>query len=254
MAKMEKAFELFFPAVQKTLGEPAMLALGLCLLALVAAHLYLSRQRHQQDLERERRHADQTREELERLKQARAATDERRAERRAGARYSASRILVVEDNAEMQLLIPAMLETCLTHPEVKVSTSTDEAKRQIGQFQPELLVLDLNLHGESGLAVLQHVGASNPRLPILVYSGYEEEIARVHTLRRSAGLENLTVLPKGDLQAFRQLVPHLFRRRATDAGPDAPQVRAQLFRPRRDRRGVTRDRRTAARRPGLITI
>jgi CheY-like chemotaxis protein len=172
--------------------------------------------------------------------------DLRRGERRSPGRRSSSRVLVVEDNDEMQLIIPAMLSQCLQSPDVKISASTSEAVEELHRFRPELLILDLNLGAQSGMDVLKYLRKACPDLPVLVYTGYEDELLSVLKLRSDKGLSNVTVLRKGpDIDAFVRLVPQLFRRRKTDrpldAAPDAREGPASKG--QRDRRSSTTDRR-----------
>ena len=101
------------------------------------------------------------------------------------------------------------------------------------------------------------VKRTRPELPVLIYTGYEDQVTRVLELRRQTGLANLTVLHKGpDIDAFVHLVPRLFRRRASDQarteGTSAPAAERDRRREpeRRDQRqpapaGV-RERRRAA--------
>ena len=249
---MEKLLDHAVSLVRDQGGNATLFFMLVCALAVFAWHQYLriSRHkeeiaRHKEDVERERLIAQRAREELTRMEAQVPRQDQRRSERRSPSRRSSSRVLVVEDNDEMQLIIPAMLNRCLQSPDVKISASTSEAVEELHRFRPELLILDLNLGGQSGLDVLKYLKQTRPDLPVLVYTGYEEELLRVLKLRSDKGLSNVTVLQKGpDIDAFVRLVPQLFRRRKTDrpmGAPDASQGAASKG--RRDRRVSTTDRR-----------
>jgi len=240
---MEKLFDSLVSMVQAQGGNSTLYFIAACVLALFAWHQYLRITRHKEDLERERLMAQSAKEELARLEARQPKREEQRADRRAPGRRATSRVLVVEDNDQMQLIIPAMLNKCLQSPEVKVSASTREALEDLTSFRPELLILDLNLGGQSGLDVLKHLQGTRPELPVLVYTGYEEELVRALELRRQNGLHNLTVLQKGpDIDAFVRLVPGLFKRRATDAPTTSPAPTPQGAADR-DRRRRPGDRR-----------
>ena len=249
---MEKLLDHAVSLVRDQGGNATLFFMLVCALAVFAWHQYLriarhkeEIARHKEDVERERLIAQRAREELTRMEAQVPRQDQRRSERRSPSRRSSSRVLVVEDNDEMQLIIPAMLNRCLQSPDVKISASTSEAVEELHRFRPELLILDLNLGGQSGLDVLKYLKQTRPDLPVLVYTGYEEELLRVLKLRSDKGLSNVTVLQKGpDIDAFVRLVPQLFRRRKTDrpmGAPDASQGAASKG--RRDRRVSTTDRR-----------
>lgn len=240
---MDKLLEKVISVLQEQGGNASLFLVAACVLALLAWHQYLRLARHKEDVERERRIAQSAREDLARI-EARG-TQQPQPDRRSGARRSTSRVLVVEDNDEMQVIIRAMLKQCLSDPEVKVSASTSEAVEAIDRFRPELLILDMNLDGQSGLEVLKYLHDIQRELPVLVYSGYEEHVTRVVELRRQTGLTNLTVLQKGaDLEPFILLVPHLFKRRSTDK-PPTPTPAAEGGAMRRERRvGATPERRS----------
>jgi len=240
---MDKLFERLVSLIQAQGGNSTLYFVAACVLALLAWHQYLRLQRHKEDLERERLTAQRAREELTRLEAEQPARLERRGDRRAGGRASASRVLVVEDNNEMQTIIHAMLDKCLESPSVKLSASTSEAMEELDRFRPELLILDLNLGRQSGLEVLNYLQKAKPELPVLVYTGYEDQLMGALELRRRTGQQNITVLQKGpDIDAFVQLVPRLFRRRATDRPFDAG-AQAEPNGGRRDRRMRGVDRR-----------
>lgn len=249
---MEKLLDHAIALMRDQGGNATLFFILVCALAVFAWHQYLriarhkeEIARHKEDVERERLIAQRAREELTRMETQAHSQDLRRSERRSTSRRSSSRVLVVEDNDEMQLIIPAMLNRCLQSPDVKISASTSEAVEELHRFRPELLILDLNLGAHSGLDVLKYLKKARPDLPVLVYTGYEEELLRVLKLRSDKGLSNVTVLQKGpDIDAFVRLVPQLFKRRKTDrplGTPDALQGAASKG--RRDRRVSTTDRR-----------
>jgi DNA-binding NarL/FixJ family response regulator len=61
-----------------------------------------------------------------------------------------------------------------------------EALVQLGGERWDLLVLDINLPGRSGLEVLEDVQRQWPRLPVLVLSAYPEEEFAIRCLRLGA--------------------------------------------------------------------
>jgi CheY-like chemotaxis protein len=230
--------------VSSHLGLKETLLLIVAAVALYGWHLFLRAQHLREANEHERRRSQQAYEDLERLKQASPGTaspGDRRQSDATGRRAerSVSRVLVVEDDQIMQTIIPVMLSRCLSSVDVRVQETTQQAKDEIKRFRPDLLVLDLRLKMERGLDLLEHMRALDAQLPVLVYSGYDDEIDRLRIARDAAGLQNVTILQKGsDLDVFMRVVPTLFRRRSADRAPAAATPSA----PSRERRGAV-DRR-----------
>jgi CheY-like chemotaxis protein len=228
--------------VSSHLGLKETLLLILAAVALYGWHLFLRAQHLREANEHERRRSQQAYEDLARLKQASpgpASPGDRRQSDATGRRAerSVSRVLVVEDDQIMQTIIPVMLSRCLSTVDVRVQETTQKAKDEIERFKPDLLVLDLRLKMERGLDLLEHMRALDAQLPVLVYSGYDDEIDRLRIARDAAGLQNVTILQKGsDLDVFMRVVPTLFRRRSADRAPGAAPN------PSRERRGAV-DRR-----------
>ena len=233
---MEQLIAPVWRLLSSQLGLEEMSLLVLAAVALYGWHQF-QRARHLAEAnEHERRRTQQAVEELDRLKRdasdAPATGDRRRAP--ADGRRCTSRVLVVEDNEVMQSVIPAMLARCLTSVEVRIQETAKDAVEEMQRFKPELLVLDLRLENESGVHLLDYLRAANARLPVLVYSGYDEEIERLRIIYGTHGMENVTILQKGsDLDVFMQIVPTLFRRRTSDRMPAAP---GEV--PRRERRAA----------------
>lgn len=238
---MDKLFEIFLKQLTDIGGAVPLILVAACVVGLYAWHQHLQLIRLRETLERETKLARDLAEDLKALK-SRTAEEPGRTDRRSDEpRRAPSRVLVIEDNATMQLIIEQMLRTCLVEPEVRVRASTSEAVEAIRRFHPDLLILDLNLPGGNGVELLKYLKDAHLSLPVLVYSGYEDQLALVSALRRKIGFENLTVLAKGtDASAFIGLVPTLFKRRSGDHGQTLPMTAA---RDRRDRRIGKRNRR-----------
>ncbi|HEX6706941.1 MAG TPA: response regulator [Albitalea sp.] len=246
---MEQLTGALWQFVAGHVGWPVLLIVLLAAVALYGWHQF-QRAHHLAEVnEHERRRSQQALEEIERLKRDDASTPPRADRRQASSsgerrKRSSSRVLVVEDDEVMQSIIPAMLSRCLSGAEIRVQQTAREALAELQRFQPELLVLDLRLQRESGLQLLEALRELNASLPVLVYSGHDDEIEQLRSVRGSAGLGNITILQKGsDLEVFMRIVPSLFRRRASDRDTSASPAAAASPRERR----VGGERRSARR-------
>ena len=56
--------------------------------------------------------------------------------------------------------------------DVAFAASGSEARRQMDEFHPEVLVLDLRVPDTDGITLLQEIRASRPTLPVIVTTSY----------------------------------------------------------------------------------
>lgn len=88
------------------------------------------------------------------------------------------RILLVEDDAEMRTLVIRILKTS-GYEIVAVESAADAIQRfeqENGRF--DLLFSDMVMPGKSGLELVDELRVKNPELPVLLYSGYQDQRER----------------------------------------------------------------------------
>lgn len=126
----------------------------------------------------------------------------------------ADTLLVVEDDPEISALVAALLET--EGFRVMTAADTAQAEAQLAQGDPDLLILDVMLPGESGLSLCRRIRAHSA-VPILMLTARGDEIDRV--LGLELGADDYLVKPF----APRELVARiraLLRRSRMGASPD----------------------------------
>ncbi len=79
-------------------------------------------------------------------------------------------ILIVDDEATLARNMALYLER--QGHDVRVAGSGEEGLQQIGAFRPDLVLLDHNLPGVSGLEVLQRLRAADRQLPVVMMTGF----------------------------------------------------------------------------------
>jgi two-component system chemotaxis response regulator CheB len=111
------------------------------------------------------------------------------------SRPDAIRALVVDDSAVAREVISAALAM---DPAFEVATASNAtiAGERIRQDRPDVVVLDLELPGMSGLAFLEHLMSNDP-LPVVVCSGIARPGAAV--AMRALELGAVEVIPKPDV-------------------------------------------------------
>ena len=121
------------------------------------------------------------------------------------------RILIIDDNPSNLKLFEFLLSSAIY--EVKTASSGAEAMALMPSFEPELLLLDLQLPDLDGLSLIPKIKAeaSMRDIPIIAVTAYamvgDEERAR------AAGVDDYLTKPI-DKQRFRKCVSEQLRRGA----------------------------------------
>jgi DNA-binding NarL/FixJ family response regulator len=115
-------------------------------------------------------------------------------------------ILIVDDHA----IVRRGLRQILTdEPDIQVSETGDahDAFRRILEHPWDLVVLDLDLPGKSGLDLLKEIRQERPRLPVLILSVHLPEQFAVRTLRAGAsGFLSKDAAPDELVTAIRRIL------------------------------------------------
>src|ERR1041385_6752367 len=88
-----------------------------------------------------------------------------------------NRILVVDDEQHIVDLVVYVLEQ--NGHEVVTALNGEIGLKLFEQKQPDLVVLDLNLPGISGLNLFQEMRTLRPKIPIIMLTSRSEEVDRV---------------------------------------------------------------------------
>lgn len=94
------------------------------------------------------------------------------------------KILIVDDDVRMREL----LQRYLTDQGFAVNTVADGAEMDLAitQYEPDLLVLDLMLPGEDGLAICRRLRGVGKQIPIIMLTARGDEIDRIVGLEMGA--------------------------------------------------------------------
>jgi DNA-binding NarL/FixJ family response regulator len=97
-----------------------------------------------------------------------------------------TRILIVDDHEVVRRGTRQVLVEGFPGATFGEAASAPEATAALGAQPWDLLILDINIPGRSGLEVLEEVHRLWPKLPVLVLSAYPEEEFAVRCLRLGA--------------------------------------------------------------------
>ncbi len=90
------------------------------------------------------------------------------------------RVLIADNDVALASFLRKGLEA--EHYAVDVSHDGEQARAMAGEFDYDLLMLDLNLSGVDGISLLRQTRAKKPRLPILVVTNRNRVEDRVQCL------------------------------------------------------------------------
>lgn len=92
--------------------------------------------------------------------------------------------------AEDDLLTAAEIKRVLEENNLDVTTvgNGNEACEKYGTYNPDVVVLDMDMPGQNGLEVLQFIRLNNSRIPVIIYSTQTEEINQIKGLETGANV------------------------------------------------------------------
>jgi len=139
-----------------------------------------------------------------------------------------SRILIVDDHAVVRRGTRAVLAEGFPGAAFGEAATSQEALARLQEGSWDLLLLDINIPGRSGLDVLEDVHRLWPRLPVIVLSAYPEEEFAVRCIRlgaagyvtKSSASDELVAAARKGMEGGRYVTAFLAERLASLLGGD----------------------------------
>ena len=103
------------------------------------------------------------------------------------------RVLVVDDSAAMRALFRDILDNAKGVTVCGTAKNADEARHQLAALKPDVLTLDVEMPGKSGMEFLEEVMATRP-MPVIMLSSITQ--AGTGTARRALELGAVHCFPK----------------------------------------------------------
>jgi DNA-binding NarL/FixJ family response regulator len=99
---------------------------------------------------------------------------------------SALRILIVDDHLLIRCGLKQILEREFPNVVIGEAQNGPEAIQQVAEKQWDVVIMDINMPGPSGLVVLQDVKHLHPKLPVLILTAYSEDEFALRVLKAGA--------------------------------------------------------------------
>src|ERR1700736_5918870 len=96
------------------------------------------------------------------------------------------KILIVDDHAIFREGLKRILSEEFKAATFGEAGNATEALEQVWKKKWDLVLLDITMHGRTGLDVLKEIRSSASNLPVLILSGHPEEQYAVRVLRAGA--------------------------------------------------------------------
>ncbi len=116
-------------------------------------------------------------------------------------------ILVADDHAIVRKGLVQILHEELPHCEVDEARSGNDTLDKLRSGRWNLLILDINMPGRSGVDILKHIRASYPHVRVLILSGFPEKQYALNLLRLGAsGYVNKDMAPEELITAVKTVL------------------------------------------------
>ena len=82
------------------------------------------------------------------------------------------KILIIDDELNIRVLCKEELED--EGYVVEVADNAENGFLKFKEFNPDIVILDIKMPGESGLEILQKFKTEKPKIPVILYSAYPD--------------------------------------------------------------------------------
>lgn len=105
--------------------------------------------------------------------------------------------LIVEDNDNFRQTLRSLLDSRFPSMTFQEARNGKEALEKVDSFGPDLIFMDIKLHGESGLELTREIRCSNSQVKIIILTSYD--LPEYREAARLGGANHF--IPKGSSKA-----------------------------------------------------
>lgn len=95
-------------------------------------------------------------------------------------------ILIADDHSIVRNGIVKILSSCLPNIEFGEASDATDVMRMLNQTKWNVVILDINMPGRSGMDVLKEIKLRYPALPVVIFSMYPEDQFAVRAMKAGA--------------------------------------------------------------------
>jgi len=103
-------------------------------------------------------------------------------------------ILIIDPNIPFQQSLKNLLKKHFPHVDVEVATNRQEGLRKINVGRSQLILIEIHLHGQSGLELVDEIKFKHPEAIVALMTSYN--LPEYQTAAKDAGIEHL--IPKDE--------------------------------------------------------
>jgi PAS domain S-box-containing protein len=133
-------------------------------------------------------------------------------------------VLLVDDNAgDRRLVMLALSRSAgIVEFKVRIAETMDQARTQVSESKPDVILLDLGLPDTNGLETVLKMKESSPSVPVIVLTGLMDEEMGLQTIKK--GAEDYVVKGRFTDDSLTRTIRYVIeRKKANDAMKDAQQ-------------------------------
>jgi two-component system, NarL family, invasion response regulator UvrY len=96
------------------------------------------------------------------------------------------RILVADDHSAIRMGIKNILTGAFANIVIGEAVSADDILSKVMAYQWDLLILDINIPGKSGIEILRSLREIKVKVPVLIFTMHPEDVIAIRALRAGA--------------------------------------------------------------------
>jgi two-component system response regulator YesN len=105
---------------------------------------------------------------------------------RGKGRLAMSKLLIVEDHGEFRKAMRSILSSGFPSIRIEEAAEGEEALRKVKSFRPDLIFMDIELPGKSGLVITEKAKGLYPETVIVILSNYDSQEYQEAARRKGA--------------------------------------------------------------------
>lgn len=121
------------------------------------------------------------------------------------------KILYIEDDPDDILIMEETLVSCMPEADLICAYTLKEGLSILGEISIDIILLDLGLPDSNGLDSLRKISFKSPHLPVIVFTGYEDENTGIEAI--VSGAQDYLIKNSNYSDLFRRIIINAIQRK-----------------------------------------